>query len=46
VREVEISVSMSLDVAKALEKLLNNQIEAIETAKAAKAKGQTKERSK
>src|SRR5580704_6084104 len=33
VREVEISVSMSLDVAKALGTLLNRQIEAIEAAK-------------
>jgi hypothetical protein len=35
VREVEICVSMSLDIAKALRTLLNNQIEAIEASKAA-----------
>lgn len=34
VREVEVSVSMSLEIAKALRTLLNNQIEAIEASRA------------
>jgi hypothetical protein len=46
VREVEISVSMSLDVAKALSTLLSQQIENIEAAKkttlAPKTPGPTK----
>jgi hypothetical protein len=35
VREVEVSVSMNLDVAKSLKQLLDKHIMAIETAKAA-----------
>lgn len=35
IREVEISVSMNLEVAKSLQQLLERHIKAIETAKAA-----------
>jgi hypothetical protein len=38
VREVEICLSMNLDVARALQKLLEKQVEAIEAAKAAAGK--------
>jgi len=46
IREVEICLSMNLDVARALQKLLEKQIEAIEAAKSAAADKPSKEKSK